>query len=135
MMTEEAASTPVPWKEGFFKMGQIKAMILQTCGFNQFKMKNLVALDYPDIQSNISLINCSFGDFGEARQEIAEATGVVNYNIRIKSNLMEFKGVLNEEGTKITVWGVTNVLEEWVWLDDHAIEEIKNDRDDFEAPR
>ena len=26
-------------------------------------------------------------------------------------------------------------MEEWVWLDDDAIEERKNDRDDFEAPR
>ena len=49
--------------------------------------------------------------------------------------MMEFKGVLNEEGTKITLWGLSNSLDEWVWLDDDAIEELKNDRDEFEAPR
>jgi len=49
--------------------------------------------------------------------------------------MMEFKGVLNEEGTKITLWGLSNSLDEWVWVDDDAIEELKNDRDEFEAPR
>ena len=128
-------STPVPWKEGFFKFGTIKAIILQTCGGNQLKMKNLVALDYPDLEVGSNPFDCSFGDFGEARKAVADATGVKNYNICIKNLMMEFKGVLNEEGTKITVWGLSNKLDEWVWLDDDAIEELKNDRDEFEAPR
>ena len=130
-----AENTPVPWKEGFFTMGPIKAIILQTSGSNQLKMKNLVALDYPDLEAGSTPLECNYGDFGEAKKEIADATGVKNNNIRVHNSMMDFKGVLNEEGNKMTMWGLGNAMEEWVWLDGDAIEEHKKDRDDFEAPR
>lgn len=135
MTEQEATKTQaVPWREGFFKLGIIKALVLQTSGSNQFKVKNLIALDYPEIEAGSSTLDCSFGDFGDARQEIADATGVKTYNMDIRSLMMNTKGVLNEDGTKITVWGMTNSLEEWIWMDDAMIEEVKNDREDFEAP-
>ena len=45
------------------------------------------------------------------------------------------KGVMNSEGTKITIWGLANKLEEWEWMDEKMIEDMKEDRDPFEAPR
>ena len=49
--------------------------------------------------------------------------------------MMKGKGVMNSEGTKITIWGLVNKLEEWEWMDEKMIEDMKEDRDPFEAPR
>ena len=66
IMTESEGGN-VPWKEGFWQMGGFKAMILQTDGPRKMLWKNLVALDYPQITAGAINIDCSFGDFGEAR--------------------------------------------------------------------
>ena len=72
---------------------------------------------------------------GQSREEIARATGVSDSNIRIKSPFVNGKGVLNKTGTKITIFGITNTLEEWIWLDDEKLEKVKAERDPFDFPR
>ena len=104
-------------------------------GANQMNWKNLVALDYPDIEYGSVTLGCHYGNFGEARKEVAEATGQKDYNFKGESILFKAQGVLNAEGTKITTWGLSNKLEEWVWMDEDMIKEMKEDRDPYEAPR
>jgi len=123
----------IPWREGFWKMGSMKSMILQTNG-SSMRWKNLVALDYPDIEAGAFSIDCQYGNFGEARKEIFEATTQKDYNFQIESIMFKGKGVMNAEGTKITIWGLANKLEEWEWMDEKMIEDMKEDRDPFEAP-
>ena len=126
----------VPWKEGFWKMGGIRAYILQTSGKNTMLWKNLVALDYPDIDSDRCMkVECEFGSFGEAREEIASATGVNEYNFTAKSVLFSCKGVLHQDGTKMTTWGMSNEKEEWVWMDDQMMKDLMGDRDPYASPR
>ena len=110
-------------------------MILQTSGVSQLSWKNLIALDYPDIETEGSKMTCEFGNFGVARKEIVEATGSQNYNFKGTSPMFNSMGVMNSEGTKITVWGMSNKLEEWTWLDDDEVQEMKDDRDPFDKPR
>ena len=128
-------SDKVPWKEGFFRMGPFPAMILQTKGSSKLLWKNLVALDYPDIEAGTFALDCKYGNFGEAREEIAKATGEKDYNFTASNQMLNCKGVMNPEGTKITIWGLSNAMEEWEWLDDTMLQKIKDDRDPFEEPR
>ena len=44
-------------------------------------------------------------------------------------------GVVNEAGTEITSWGFSNSLEVMRWLNQEEIDRLKEDRDDFMAPR
>ena len=44
-------------------------------------------------------------------------------------------GVVNESGTEITSWGFSNSLEVMRWLNQEEIDRLKEDRDDFNAPR
>ena len=133
-MSDKVDEAKVAWREGFWKMGPFNANILQTSGNNKLLWKNLVALDYPDIEAGSFAIDCEFGNFGEAREEIAKATGEKHYNFHASNPMMNIKGVMNSEGTKFTAWGITNTMEEWVWLDETMMQEIKDNRDPFEAP-
>ena len=128
-------TNPVPWRQGYFKMGEFRAILLQTSGNNKLLWKNLICLDFPDIKADSFQLDCSFGSFGKAQKEVADATGVKEYNFRAESVFVNSKGVMNEDGTKITIWGMANKLEEWVWVDDEMIQRLKDDRDPYDAPR
>ena len=131
-----AQDDKIPWKEGFWKMEGFNAMLLKTCGANQLSWKNLVALDFPHLENawHNNLI-CKFGNKGKAREEIKSATGTEEYNIHIKSSFFDACGVLNEEGTKITIVGLTNKVEEWEWLDEERVNKLLENRDSYQAPR
>ena len=44
-------------------------------------------------------------------------------------------GIVNEAGTEITSWGFSNSLEVMRWLTEEEIEKLRENRDDFDAPR
>ena len=73
-----------------------------------------VALDYPDLERKGYSFKCEVGDFGKVRQEIAEAIGAIRSNFSVSGGWMDYKGVLNKAGLKITVWEVSNKIEEWI---------------------
>ena len=132
---DDKNDTPVPWREGFWKMGDFRSIILQTSGTNQLIWKNLVSLDYPDIEYQGMILKCQFGRLGKACEEIVAATGVEEYNIEVKGTFVNNMGVLNDEGTKITIFGVSNAVEEWIWMDEDMLKKAKEDRDPFGTPR
>ena len=135
-----SASQKVPWREGFWKMGNVKATILQTSG-HRFEYKSLLVLDHPKLadlmpeERQKDGFDCKIGNFGRAREEIISATGMEDYNIDLTSPMINYKGVLNNEGTKITVWGLTNKLVNFVWMDEALLDQLKENRDPFDAPR
>ena len=53
-------------------------------------MPNLFSFDYPDIAGKFEF-EAEFGDFGEARKELADATGKDKMNVFIKSSMFSFK--------------------------------------------
>ena len=101
---------------------------------NQLSLKNLVCLDYPDIVATW-VLTLEYGQFGEAKEEITKATGAKTYNVKLTGDIFDMKAVLNDEGTKMTMWGITNAMEVWEWITPQKAKEIAEDRDDAEAPR
>ena len=76
------------------------------------------------------------GEFGPARKEIAEATGVDNCNMELSlENMGNYPGVVNEAGTEITVWGWTNSVEVIKWLSPEEVEKVKEEREHKDTPR
>ena len=47
----------------------------------------------------------------------------------------EVFGVVNDDGSEIVVWGLLNSVDKWTWLSSKELEELKEDRDHFSAPR
>ena len=44
-------------------------------------------------------------------------------------------GVVDESGTKMTMWGMTNTLDTMKWLSPEEVKKAKENRDDFDKPR
>ena len=133
-MTDSTSTPKTPWKNGYWANSGMSLMIFIIDG-EKMDGKSHVALDYPDIEGGSSC-TIKFGDFGPARKEIAEATGDKNYNVEINfAGIITFYGIVNETGTEITTWGMTNTLEKMTWLSPDAVKAMQEDRDDFNAPR
>ena len=129
------SNTGIPLKQGFWKLGDMRAWILKTTGTTTMIMKNLITTDFPNIDSGGLPFEFGFGNFGEAREEIKEATGEKGYNIKVNSAFYNYKGILHRDGAKITTWGMSNQLEEWLWIDDQMLQNLKDERDPYIAPR
>ena len=128
----------LPWREGIWIMGAYgTGTLIQTSGRDRFYMKQMMFLDYPhlDEKNDYRCMKVEYGNFGKARAEIANATGTEDYNFNVNSFMLNSMGVVNTNGTKITIWGMANTLEEWFWLDEQEIQKIKDDREPFDAPR
>ena len=130
----------LPWREGIWRMGEYgTGTLIQTSGRDRFYKKLLITLDYPhlDEKNDYGCMKVEFGNFGRAREEIAIATGTKDYNFKVNSfmGVLNSKGVVNADGTKITIWGMSDTLEEWHWLDEEEVQKIKDDREPFDAPR
>ena len=78
----------------------------------------------------------TFGDFGPARKEVAEAAGADNYNLeRTIARVIKTYGVINDTGTEVTSWGFTNELEVMRWMSPVELKKLREGRDDFNSPR
>ena len=133
-MTDSTSSPKTPWKNGYWANTSMPLFIYIIDG-EKMDAKNYVALDYPDIGGGYAS-TIKFGDFGPARKEIAEATGDTNYNVEINfGGMYRSNGFVNEMGTEITIWGMTNAVERMKQLSPDEVKDRREDRDDFNAPR
>ena len=131
-MTDLTGKTP--WKNGYWASADVPGFIYVVDG-EKMHMKNMIALDYPDIESGFSL-TLKHGNFGPPRKEVAEATGGADRNnIEMEMIGMKFPGVMNESGTKLTLWSMANKLDTIKWLSPEEVKKARANRDDFDAPR
>ena len=93
----------------------------------------------PDIEGGGWDCTIRWGDFGPAKKEVADAVeggGRTEYNIEIDfAGMIKTCGIVNEAGTVIKSWGMTNSVETLRWLSPDDVERRREDRDDFNAPR
>ena len=125
-----------PWKNGYWNMSNMPSYIFILDG-EKAEAKPLIALDFPDVKSPMPTNTIKYGDFGEARKEVAEATGSEKNNVEIVwEGTFKMPGVVNEDGTEITMWeDVSKIISTMKWLTPEKVEEMKEARDDLDAPR
>ena len=129
-------SENTPWRNGYWTVEKMASTIFMVEGEN-WVVKSLIALDYPDVESSMPSSIMKYGDFGATRKEIAEAIGEEKYNIEINwYGISKMPGFVNDTGTKIHYWNeISKATEVITWLTPENTVKIKEDRDDINAPR
>ena len=97
------------WQDGLWKNPNSNVFVVIVDG-NKAEYKTMLFLDHPDLCKTMFEGTWKFGDFGAAHADVAEATGVQNYNLEMDLVVMKQYGVLNEDGTKITFWDFTQEI-------------------------
>ena len=87
-MTDPKSKTP--WKNGYWINERVNVMIFIVNG-EKMDGKQLVALDYPDIEEGGWKCTIKYGDFGPAKKEVADAA---NCGEDTKNNIeIDFSGI------------------------------------------
>ena len=133
-MGESETSTKPPWRNGYWRIEEMPTYICVIDG-EKMDLKVMGALDYPDLEGSYSMSG-NYGNFGAARKEIIDATGVEEYNFELKHNpMVKFYGVVNMSGTEIKYWSYTNSVDTWRWISPQEAEKMKGDLDHVDTPR
>ena len=134
VMDSPADNHKTPWRDGFWFIENWPSHIFIVEGC-KLERKRWIALDYPDLGGD-ELRDLKFGDFGEARKELAAEEGA-RYNMEIIwLGTYAFKGIVDGDGTGMKVWNdITNSVDVFKWVTPEEVEELKQGRDDFDAPR
>ena len=123
-----------PWQNGLWFSEQMPFYIWNVNG-DRMVGKNMISLDYPDLEGDLTF-TLKYGDFGPARKEVSDITGVDHYNFEVTVfGIMKTYGFVNESGTEITVWGSTNSIEIMKLMSPKEIDELKAKREDINTPR
>jgi len=77
-----------------------------------------------------------YGDFGDAKQDVAREAGKQKYNIDINlwQGALGGKGIINDDGKKITFFGMSNAVDSFEWESNESINAYKETGDPVDCP-
>ena len=133
-MSKEIQKT-LPWKNGFYRMKSMPSLILTVTGENvtiegvSGRPTNFD--DDPNAKGT-----WKYGDFGDASEDVAKAAGKPKYNVDINlwQGALGGKGIVSDDGKKITFFGVSNAVDSFEWESDEAIIALKETGDPVDCP-
>ena len=131
-MSEEETTSSVPWKSGTWYSPLSMSQLFYVDG-EKVEIKNMISLDFSESKPLFSGIWAQ-GDFGPAKPEIVEKTGVQNYNVQMDHFFGKVLGVLDKTGTQIDTWGFAKEHEILKCLTPEELEKIKENREPCESP-
>ena len=132
-MSVTKVTTPsVPWKTGYWadELSPANLTLISETGLKTFNI-NLVEFP-PDLSPALEEKRIEYGDFGPARKEVADASGIEVYNLKWDG---KNKAVLSQDGTEIHFWGPLHRVEKKTWISETTLEQMLADRDSFDSPR
>ena len=131
-MSSEETTSHFPWKSGTWYSPLSRSQLFYVDG-EKVEIKNMISLDFSDSKPLFTGIWAQ-GDFGPARSELVEMTGVQNYNVQMDTFFGKILGVLDKTGTRIDFWGFAKEHEILRCMTPEELEKIKDDREPCESP-
>ena len=126
-----------PWKNGYWLDRKDSGTVGYINGEN-IEFFSHIYLDYPDLKPEAETIGkLEYGDFGPAPLELAELSGIQNFNLRLQHGEFKLRLILNAEGTRfyaeklIATEKNFNIRE---WVNDEMLNEFKESRESADAP-
>ena len=127
-----------PWKNGYWINRK------ESCGIAYINGENIeffshVYLDYPELlkleEGNVGKLE--YRDFGPAPSELAELSGIQNFNLRLEIKEFKLRLILNDEGTRFYAEKMIPTQKDFKmreWVNDEKLNEFKESREPADAP-
>ena len=94
----------------------------------------MAALDFPNVKGLVDF-EIEIGDFGPARAEVKEASGISNYNMKLVSVMHSNFAVVNQSGDMMWFWGSTDSQVHIITkLSQEQVHKKRLERDHIETP-
>ena len=127
-----AEENKTPWKNGIWYSETSKQTYMIVNG-NEAKWMKMTLLDYPD-SDPLMIGTWTYGEFEDAKPEIAEASGKEKYNLEMDLKFTKPYAILDANGTRMYASGGKNKVSIFKCLTDEEFERVKEERDPFSAP-
>ena len=126
MMSLEDLENTAPWRNGYYRMRGMPSVINLVDGEN-VTSENASGKSTSHADDPTTKGTWKFGDFGVAQEDVAKECGISNYNVEMVlwGGLLILRGIVNADGTKITVWGPENSVDYFEWESEEAIEAFR----------
>ena len=121
-----------PWADGNYKLDTMNNMIFVINGENVVT----ASIHGGVMDEAMSKGTFKFGEFEEAHPDVAKFTGKKNYNVDMSmwNGMWLTKGIVSDDGKKITFWSMTNELSSFEWLSEEDYAALKDCGDPADAP-
>ena len=102
---------PCPWENGYYKLSSMSVVIFKVSG-EKVQVENIDGI----MDDAMNECTWMFGKFGAAHAEVAKQTGkkYSNVEVRLFGGFFESKGVLSDDGKKITLISMTNEVDSFI---------------------
>ena len=127
-----------PWKNGYWIDRKDNGTIFHING-EDIEFFSHVYLDYPELlkleEGNVGKLE--YGDFGPAPSELAELSGIQNFNLRLQIKEFKMRLILNDEGTRFygeKMIATQKNFKMREWVSNEMLNEFKESRESAEAP-
>ena len=127
-----AEENKTPWQNGIWYSDTSRVAYVIVNG-NEAKFMKMSCLDFPD-STPMMVGTWFYGEFGDAKPEVAKVSGKDKYNLEIDLTFMKIHAVLDANGAEIYHIGGDNKLQISRCLSDEEFEGVKDNRDAFDAP-
>ena len=130
------ATSDIPWKNGYW-IGTDRRSIVYLVEDKEVVIKHIISLEH-DFIKDIAKATWTFGEFGEAPEDITEESGAKHYNVEIEHTdygIWKQYGVMTQCGTKIFTKGFdkkVSVLQ--ALFDENDLTSLKEKFEDFNFP-
>ena len=127
-----------PWKNGYWIDRKESGGIAYVNGEN-IEFFSHVYLDHPELKPEAKELygKLVYGDFGPAPPELAELSGIQNFNLKLESNFFKLRLILNDEGTRYYAEKMVPTQKDFKmreWVNDEELNEFKELREPADAP-
>ena len=126
-----------PWKNGYWLDRKDSGTIAYIKNEN-IEFFSHIYLDYPELKEEAETIGrLEYGDFGPAPPELAELSGIQNFNLRLETKAFKRRLILNDEGTRYYTEKMIATQKNFgirEWVNDEMLNEFKESRDSADEP-
>ena len=127
-----------PWKNGYWINRKDRGGIAYINDEN-IEFFSHVYLDYPELKPEApeNKGKLEYGDFGPAPTELAELSGIQNFNLRLETKAFKRRLILNDEGTRYYAEKMIATQKNFKireWVNDEKLNEFKESRDSADEP-
>jgi len=122
----------IPWRDGTYRCKSMPPYLFVVEG-ETVVLKGFGILETDENTKG----TWKYGEIGEAKEAIAQATGKKFYDVDIQLYMGWFdaKGVVSEDGKKITFWSALgNQLDTYELMSEEELRDFYNDCDPYDAP-
>ena len=118
-----------PWKNGYWIDRKESGGIAYVNGEN-IEFFSHVYLDHPELKPEAKELygKLVYGDFGPAPPELAELSGIQNFNLKLELNFFKLRLILNDEGTRYYAEKMVPTQKDFKmreWVNDEELNEFK----------